>query len=147
MGFTEKMLHMKELEKELLRITEEIKGDVVMEVAGQPFNGSIICDGRDGKPVICTIRFSELRSSKNWTPEYYMPVKQADAVRKRLSKCSTAGNVLVAIKEMLRDKRVKMGPASNDYIYLNEKTLRILRESEIGRFLANNENKDNEKNI
>lgn len=146
MDFAEKMLQMRELEDEIRHMAEGITDDLVIAVANQPFTGSILSDGRNGKPAICTIRFSDLSAWRNLTPEYYMPTKQAEAVRKRLSSCKTVGNFIVAVKDMLKDKRVKTGSSSNDYVYLNENTLSIIHQSEIGRFIVNNENGNYDEN-
>ncbi len=143
MTFTEKMFLAKRLEEEISEIVSEVKRSLPLEVSGQPLNGKVLSDGKDGRPAMITISFSELAKSKNWTPCYYIPSRQGEAVEKKLSRCDSVSSVITAIREMLKEKRVKMGSGQNDFIYLNEKTPDILRSSEVGRYVAEYANEEN----
>lgn len=138
MSFSDKMLQMKDLEKEILRMVDGLKADLAAAVEDQPFRGKMINDGKSGGPLIGVISSSQLAKSNNWSPEYHFPAAQAKAVSKKLESCKTPSSVCSAVKDMISEKRVKMSGGS--FIDLNEETLKILRESEIGQYVSLEEN-------
>lgn len=139
MGFAHKMIELKSLEREISRMVESLKADLTSAVGDQPFQGEMINDGSNGGPLIGVVKFSQLSKSNNWSPNYHFPAAQAKAVSRRLESCKTASSVCAAVRDMISEKRVRMGPGNNTVI-LNEETLKILRESEIGQYVALDEN-------
>lgn len=139
MSFSDKMTKMKELEREIYRMIDGLKADLSSAVGDQPFQGKMINDGSNGGPMIGIVRFSQLSESKNWSPEYHFPAAQAKAVSKRLESCKSPSSICAAVKDMIAEKRVRLG-GGNNVVFLNEETLKILRESEIGQYVAVDEN-------
>lgn len=139
MSFADKMTQMKDLEKEIHRMVDDLKADLTAAVGDQPFQGEIINDGSNGGPLIGVVKFSHLSKSKNWSPEYHFPAAQARAVSRRLESCKTPSSVCSAVKDMISDRRVKMG-GGNHFVILNEETLKVLRESKIGQYVSLDEN-------
>lgn len=90
----------------------------------------IICDN----PPIALVSYSKIMSSPGHilSPDYYIPSAQVEAVRHRINNCIHVNQLCKAVKEMIETKKVKV---RGGYTYLNETTLRVLRESELGRFI------------
>lgn len=73
-----------------------------------------------------------------YSPEYYISDCQVEAVKKRLSECKSASSACNAVRKMIEDKKVQKSALKSHSVFLNETTLRILRESELGKY-ANDE--------
>jgi hypothetical protein len=121
------------------QVVGHIKTQLYNKLAAAPFKGRLISDGRNGKPLIGIIRTSQL--DDNWTADYHFPKMQAEAVSCRLEMCITAKQLAEAVKEMLDRKYVsrykaQFNYATSDRVNLNETTLDILRNSEIGQYIA-----------
>lgn len=140
MSFKEKMAQVKALEDEISKMTDSLKDDLVAAVGDQPFQGKMINDGTNGGPMIGIVKFSQIMSANNWTPEYHFPAAQARAVSKKVKSCKTPTAVCKAVSEMIKEKRVrvKSGYLDGEVARLNNETLRILRESEIGQYVDEN---------
>lgn len=139
MSFTEKMTQIKMLEDEISKVVDGLKADLAAAVGKQPFQGKVINDGSNGGPLIGVVMFSQVARAKNWSPEYHFPVAQARAVSRKIESCKTPTAVCKAVKEMIAEKRVRMG-SGNNFVPLNEETLKILQESEIGQYVSIDEN-------
>lgn len=139
MSFAEKIHQMSDLEKEIRRMVDSLKTDLATAVGNQPFHGEMINDGSDGGPIVGIVKFSHLAKSESWSPEYHFPAAQASAVSRRLESCKTPSSVCAAVKDMIAKKRVKTGDG-NSFVSLNEDTLKVLRESEIGQYVSLYEN-------
>lgn len=131
------------------KMVQELKQELKARVASIPFRGEVISDGENGKPFFGIQKASNLFTK--WSPTYHIPKAQAQAVEYRLSKCKTPNSVCVAIREMIKKKWV-----ANDSIryafyygrvtYLNNETLEVLRNSEIGKYaLAHAPQKEKEQ--
>ena len=103
MSFADKMNQMKSLEEEIGRIVFALNKELEIAVANQPFKGRMISDGSNGGPLIGVVTLSQLRKSKNWTPEYHLPPAQAKAVRKKLESCKTPRKICKAVREMISE--------------------------------------------
>jgi len=89
-------------------------------------------------PRIVIIKRSALGSV--WSPEYYIPKCQAEAVTTVLNN-ATMGNIVPAVKDMITKKRARVKSAAKQgfwcpakYVYLNNNTVRLIRDSELGQF-------------
>ncbi len=117
-------------------MADDLKRDLAAAVEDQPFHGRMINDGKNGGPVMGIVMLSQIVKSNNWTPEYHFPSAQAEAVAKKLENCRTMKAIFEAVREMIEKKCVK-NVGGNQKVFLNEETLLILRESEIGRHAMN----------
>lgn len=135
MVFSERMDQLRLLEAEITRMATELKTEITSAVASQPMRGRMINDGSNGGALMGVVKASELMKSGNWSAEYYFPQKQAEAVGKALDKCESTKEICSAIRKMLAEKRVMVRSKNSEAIYLNEDTLKILRESEIGKYV------------
>lgn len=127
------------IEQKMRQVIGHIKTEIHNKLAAVPFKGKLISDGRNGKPLIGIIKFSQLED--NWTADYHFPKMQADAVSCRLEMCSTAKQLVEAVKEMLDKKYVsrykaQFNYATSDRVNLSKTTLDILRNSEIGQYIT-----------
>lgn len=129
-------------------MVQELKQELKARVAAVPFRGEVISDGENGSPLICVIKFSHLQGQ--WDLAYHAPKAQAEAVAHRLETCTTTKAVCKALYDMLSCGYVTMY-GCQDYrgsnrIYLNQDTLAVLRNSEIGKYtLAHPPQKENEQ--
>ena len=132
MGFLEVKKQFDEAERLLIEMVGKLKVEIADAVGKQPLRGTIIDDGKSGGPLIVTVKFGVLNEYKNWSPSFFIPMAQADAVFKELERANTAS----AICEVIR-KMVESGYAGRDgnKVYLNPETRRILRESEIDQYV------------
>ncbi len=138
MGFKESMERMRAMEEEIIKMVEALKQQIAEAVETQPFHGRMINDGKNGGAIIGVIQLSQLQKTGNWSAEYHFPQTQAKAVMRKLDKCRTPDAVCKAVKSMLDDKVVRFDGGA-EKVYLNEDTLKILRDSEIGQYAVNGE--------
>lgn len=129
-----------DIDNRMRQIVGHLKTEINKRLSSVPFKGKLISDGKDGRPLIGIIKFSQLDKTDNWSPDYYFAKKQAEAVSICLENCSTAKQLLKAVEDMLTKKYVHVyvghSYTLSDRVYLNEDTLEILRNSEIGRYIA-----------
>lgn len=133
-GLYEKLSTIRQLESEVQNMTADIISELERMVGNQVLSGVAVISGQDGVgPHIAIVRSSLLFDGPetNWSPEYYLPIVQAEAVRSRLDSCRTIQQVCMAVAKMITERKVAFG---NGKVFLNKETLRILRDSEIGRF-------------
>lgn len=133
MTFAETMQTITEMEASVQRMIRELCGELRDRVVETAIPG---VRQVSENPKVSIVRFSAL-SSLNWSPEYYIPACQAEAVAHKVGNCKTIEAVCKSVEEMLMQKRVKMGNGYNDFTYLNDTTLQIIRSSEIGRWVSN----------
>ena len=137
-----------ENEARVFQMVKELKQELKARVAAVPFRGEVISDGENGKPLICVMKFSQLQDKLDLS--YHAPKAQSNAVAHRLETCTTTQSVCRALYDMLSCGYVTMY-GCNDYqgsnrIYLNQDTLAVLRNSEIGKYaLAHPPQKENEQ--
>ena len=141
-----------DIDNRMRQIVGHLKTEIHNRLSSVPFKGELISDGKDGRPLIGIIKFSQLDKTDNWTPDYHFSKMQAKAVSICLENCTTAKQLLKAVEDMLTKKYVLAYPckfkyALSDRVYLNEDTLEILRNSEIGRYIAERVKKKKKKRI
>ena len=137
-----------ESEARIFQMVQELKQELKARVAAVPFRGEVISDGENGKPLICVMKFSQLRDK--WDLSYHAPKAQAEAVAYRLEKCTTSKAICKALYDMMSCGYVTMYGSTkyqcSDRIYLNNDTLNVLRNSAIGKYtLAHPPQKENEQ--
>ena len=135
-----KLKKIQDLEAEISRMVDGLKTDLVDAVSKQQFDGKIVNDGSTGGPVIGIVTLGTVMNSRgmNLTPEYYLPPKQVEAVKRKLNSATTVQQVCSSVKSMLEDKVVRFSKKAGDCIYLNDNTLRIISESELGQYVMSN---------
>ena len=70
-------------------------------------------------------------------PGYYIPEAQAEAIRRKLSNYHTTEGLCNALAEIIETKKVRFSHSmQDDAVVLNEQTLKILRETELGKYVA-----------
>ena len=137
-----------ESEARVFQMVQELKQELKARVAAIPFRGEVISDGENGKPLLCVMKWSQLKDK--WDLSYHAPKAQADAVAHRLETCTTSKAICKALYDMLSCGYVTMYGCQDyrgsDRIYLNQDTLADLRKSEIGKYaLAHPPQKENEQ--
>lgn len=121
--------------KELKAMIDELCEELCARIEKTPMDGvTKVSDS----PRIVTVKFSALGDV--WAPEYYIPECQAEAVTTALAKATT-NNIVPTVKEMIMKKRARIKGAARqnfwypaEYVYLNDNTVQIIRDSELGRF-------------
>lgn len=132
MNFAEKIKEMRELQAEIDRMTSALNKSLLESIRAENEKETpTLCDN----PHIALVPYSKIMSSPGHilAPDYYIPSAQVEAVRIRINNCLHADQLCKAVKEMIDTKKVRV---SGGYVYLNETTLRVLRESELGQFIT-----------
>ena len=131
MDFADKIYQMRELQKEIDLMTSDLNLELLKAIETENRKDvTLISDN----PEIALVPYSVIMSSPGHilSAEYYLPGSQIEAVRHRINNCLHADQLCRAVKEMIDTKKVKI---RGGYTYLNETTLRVLRESELGQFV------------
>ena len=115
----ENLKELLEVEKSIKTMINELKQRIIKETVETPLDGV--------KPIsknICIVKMSNLQYNV-WSPEYYLPEKQAEYVEKSLESVSTIHSFVEIIKKTIEQKYVKIG--QNRY-RLNENTISVLKK-------------------
>lgn len=91
-----------ELEKSISQMVENIKADIIQEMKTQV--------NPDYKPInsFCgVVKFSTLRNSDSWAPEYFIPDAQAIFVESALKDIKTITALNTKVKELIKKKSIK----------------------------------------
>ena len=153
MDFKDMMKVANEIDAEAVRLRDKL----IADVWDLPLNGRYINDGKNGGPVIAIVKFSDLKG--NWSPDYHLPPAQAQAIKdyllptpkfgkardeKQKDKSpkgvsldvsrNTAKGICAAVRKMLSNGFVIV---DNNKITLNDRTLKAVRESELGKYVIN----------
>ena len=159
MDFKDMMKVANEIDAEAVRLRDKL----IADVCDLPLKGKYINDGKNGGPVIAIVNFSDL--GNNWSPEYHLPPAQAKAIKdyllpppkfgkardeKEKDKShkgvsldvsrNTAKGICAAVRKMLANGFVIVG---NNKITLNDRTLKAIRKSELGKYVINTHPIDN----
>lgn len=137
MDFANKINQIRKLQAELDRMTSALNLALLKSIQAE--NEKVtptLCDN----PHIALVPYSVIMASPGHilAADYYIPSAQVEAVRYRINNCIHADQLCKAVKEMLENKRVRV---QGGYTCLNETTLRVLRESELGKFVMNDTDK------
>lgn len=138
MDFADKIKQMRELQAEIDRMTSALNLALLESIKTE--NEKVtptLCDN----PYIALVPYSAIMSSPGHilAADYYIPSAQVDAVRYRINNCVHADQLCRAVKEMITTRKVKV---RGGYTYLNETTLRVLRDSELGQFIMDDSTKE-----
>ena len=128
MDFKEMMKVANEIDAEAVRLRDKL----IADVCDLPLKGKYINDGKNGGPVIAIVKFSDL--GNNWSPDYHLPPEQARIIKKCLIKYNTAHSILAAVRNMLEKGYVV---DNGNKAHLNDRTLKVIRESELGKYVIN----------
>ena len=153
MDFKDMMKVANEIDAEAVRLRDKL----IADVCDLPLKGKYINDGKNGGPVIAIVNFSDLKG--NWSPDYHLPPAQAKAIKdyllptpkfgkardeKQKDKSregisldvsrNTAKGICAAVRKMLSNGFVIV---DNNKITLNDRTLKAIRESELGKYVVN----------
>ncbi len=120
-----------ETQKKFLDMVESLKRSIYQDVMSSPMKGVASVQAN-----IAVVRFSAIAENKmrSLAADYYIPKAQADAVCLKLYEYTTPEKISAVVKEMIETKRVTIG---RDVTLLNDKTVQILRDSELGQFALN----------
>lgn len=132
MDFADKINQLRDLQAEIDRMTSSLNKALLESIESENKKDvHMICND----PQIALVPYSVVMASPGHilSAEYYIPGSQVEAVRHRINNCLHADQLCRAVKEMIETKKVKM---RGGYTYLNETTLRVLRESELGQFVT-----------
>ena len=122
----EKLRRIEELEAEIRQEIDGIKSEIISAIEQQPTTAKTI----SLDPCVFTIKASELSKANCWSPSYFLPAIQAQAVRNELDKANTLNALKNRISEMESNKPVKL---NGEIVRLNRDTISALIESDIGR--------------
>lgn len=67
---------------------------------------------------------------RNLSASYYLSESQAEAVKERISRCTSVNYVFKAVREMITEGKVQNG---QNVIMLNERTKDLIRQSALGQ--------------
>lgn len=128
----------KKLEEEVNAMKERLVEELCRYIKDEPVPGVEILSE---SPRIAVVKFSAVARShgNNLSPEYYISSCQAEAVMQRLSQCKSASAACNAVKEMIEEKKVQKSAMKSHSVFLNETTLKILKESELGKYAMSGE--------
>ena len=116
----------KAIEDELSKMVDELKSELNDFIKSQPCRYL-----RNDASNIFLVKLSELGG--NWSPKYHSPIEQAKAVEWCLGKCHDMTSIEKAMSKIFEKGYVKMG--NDEPVYLNDSTMKILIESELGVYV------------
>ena len=135
----DRLAELDEMQRRISCLVSSIREGVVRSVGEQPFHGRYLSDGREGRPLLVAMPFSKVCSGKDWclSPEYYIPERQADAVSRYIGDVADPKELYLRIGRILKNGYVLFGDGTkDDRVMLNEDTMRIIRESDVGRHVT-----------
>lgn len=136
MGFLDDIQQFYRLSESIDRKTMQAAEEMCAVIDGLPFDGEYINDGSNGGPVIAVVKFSSIRNS-SLCPTYHLPAEQSKCVRKYLSQFKTAHGIINAVKKIIENGYVqKNGSSANDRTYLNENTMKAIKNSDLGKYAS-----------
>lgn len=133
-----------EMQRRIKDLLESLKRSLPQSVGEQEFSGRYLpngdgepMDGKKGRPLCVAVPFSAVcRSGWNMSAEYYIPKAQEKAVRDFISGVETVDELYSKVAFMLKKGYANLGTTKDDRIELNSETLRVIRESEVGKHVT-----------
>lgn len=127
MSLKEEVKSLVDLEQKIKEKVLKINESLAQEISANPMEGVNV---HEGKVLCATVSSKAIFGSPNMIlePSYYIPASQAQAVKARLENCRTIQSTCNAVKQMLDEKKVRIGTTVTR---LNEKTLQVLKDSEL----------------
>ena len=125
-----KMDELVKLERQFREMVNDLKCQLLKDVQNVQLPGVTV-----SKSPTCTfvvVRRSDF-SSRNWSPEFYIPKCQAKAVVSALEHCTTVDGICKKIGFLLTKKCV--GDKADDRVYLNDYTINAIQNSDIGVYV------------
>lgn len=128
---SKKMDELVQLERQFRDMVNDLKHELMKDVQNVRLPGVVIHENEK-----CTFAVVSSRnfSSKNWSPEYYIPKSQAKAVVEALEHCTTVDGICKKIGTMLIKGYV--GDSADNRVYLNDFTLSAIQNSDIGVYVT-----------
>ena len=144
MKLQEKYGVLKNVSAELTKMISKLCEELCAKIEDAPTEGVTKISA---SPKIVTVKLAAL--GNNWTPAYYIPECQAEAVKRALEKANIS-NIVHVVCKMIREKRVQTKSGRGywyppEYVYLNDNTVRIIRDSELGRFALAQKEEEEER--
>lgn len=123
------------IEKQAEDLRKEIIDKISTAVETTPLDGVTVLSKA---PRAVSVKLSSVMTGPFiLSPEYYIPESQAEAIRRKLSACQSTTALCAAVKEMIDTKKVRFSHnMHDDAVMLNAQSLKILRESEIGKYVT-----------
>lgn len=119
------------IEQSISNMIEDLKTQIIDDISGKPLD-----DVTTITKNICIVKLSKLRKDV-WSPEYYLPYKQAEYVGHAIKDIPTIHSFISKISEIIKSEYVKIG--QNKY-RLNDATLSILQ-----KYLGETKNQNKEE--
>ena len=107
------------IEQSITTLIDDLKEQIVAETSEKLLDGVTVISKN-----ICTVKLSNLKHNI-WSPEYYLPDKQAEYVGKALEGISTAHSFISKVKTIIDDGFVKIG---QNHYRLNDNTISVLKK-------------------
>ena len=127
MSLIDKMDEFKNIQCEINRMIVVLKKEICEDITNNPMDG---VTGIKETPLRCAVVNLSTIHDKSWSPDYYIPKSQADAVEKALDKKDGPNAIARSIIQIVDAKQAGK-------TRLNEKTLGIIKASELYDFALN----------
>ena len=129
---SEKYKEIEKLEQSLKDKLSEIKTELVEAVRNQEPYGDYHND-----TMYIIVKSSHLTTSDNWTAEFYLPEKQAEAAEKAFGQCDTISALSEKLYDILTSEKrpfVRMSGAAGDLVFFNNRSLEAMRDTQFGQY-------------
>lgn len=130
MALNEQMNNLSALFAQVNELLETLKKQLSENVGSEKLDGVYVKTSASGLQY--AIVSSRLLNGNPWSPSFYIPRCQSEAIEMRLKSANTPDAIKQAITSMVKEKRVKLGSGEN--IYLNDETISIIKTSELGQW-------------
>lgn len=134
--FSAQMNELRTAQQRVEQMLDALCDDIASAVSTQPTPGVKVIGE---SPLCMSVSASRIFAEGSWLPSTYSSQEQAKAVRKAFSSCKSPEKFCDAMCKLLKEERVQMSSSYGDFVYLNNETLRILRESELAKYIAETE--------
>lgn len=106
-----------------------LKDKIIGAVADQRPYGTVSGDG------VMIVKMSIVAKEDNWSPDYFLPKSQAFAVASAFRNADTFDTLCKKVSELLQEDTPLVRLGAHHVIRLNPRTIEILRNSELGKFV------------
>ena len=129
--FAEKMNEYIEMESQINAMIREVINQLTESVQNERLEGVTTL-----KTGVITVKLSMMIKQNSWSPDTYLPEAQVEAIKKAL-KTATFKTIGERVRTLLKEKRVKVysnWKGRDSYTKLNEETIQIIKNSELGKW-------------
>lgn len=130
MALKEQMDNLSALLAQVNELLEALKKQLAEDISNEKLDGVSVKTGNSGLQF--AIVSSRLLMGNPWSPSFFIPRCQAEAIESRLRNTNTPDAIKQATLSMIKEKRVKL--SRGETIMLNGETISIIKNSELGQW-------------